>query len=43
MVLKRLPFEYATSENAHYRLIKEKRYDDFWKVHADALLKLSAE
>lgn len=40
MVLKRLPFEFANSENIHYRMIEEKRYNDFWKMHSEALLAL---
>ena len=28
-----LPFEYATSTNRIYKIIKDKNYDKFWSSH----------
>jgi serine/threonine protein kinase len=33
LLLGKLPFEFAVEENKLYQLIKEKKYDDFWKFH----------
>lgn len=33
LVLEKLPFEMATEENKLYKLIIDKRYDDFWNFH----------
>lgn len=33
LVLGRLPFEYATSQNQYFNLIASGRTEEFWKIH----------
>jgi len=39
LVMGRLPFEFAIPENVHYSLISKGDFEQFWKLHNEALLK----
>lgn len=43
LVMGRLPFEFAKSDNPYYRCISEGRYDDFWKMHQQVISKRESE
>jgi serine/threonine protein kinase len=43
MVLGRLPFEYATPQDQHYKLLSEGNYEQFWKSHGSHLLRAEHE
>lgn len=43
LVMGRLPFEFATSDNPYYRCISEGRHEDFWRMHQQVLSRLENE
>jgi serine/threonine protein kinase len=42
LVLNKLPFEYANSNNRLFRLVQEEKWADFWAHHSE-IYKLEVE